>query len=279
MLKPTRKLYPKGGNRRRRPIEVEIMLRIYFMQQWYQLSDPAIEDSLYNVEAMRSFALVRFDEIPGDNTIYRFRHFLEKHALTEKLFEVTEQCLSTYGLILSERTIVDASIVSAPSSTKNQRHQRNSDMEQVRKENQWYFGKKMYVGSDTQERIHSVVVTDASVHNATVTGDLIHGEERILYGNKAYVSAERKEKYETTGVTWRTNRKASRGKRLNGADLSFNRKSNRSRARVEHAFGVVKSIRGYRKVRYKGLAKSVSQVFALSTLSNLYMARKEMAAI
>lgn len=136
---------------------------------------------------------------------------------------------------------------------------------------------KMHIGSDTQGRVHSVVVTDASVHDSTVVDELIHGEEHELYGDKAYASTNHKEALESTGVTWRVNRKAKRGKKLNCADQSFNRKSNKTRARVEHAFGVVKNLWGYRKVRYKGIAKNATQVFMLFTLSNFYMARKELA--
>jgi len=278
LLKPIRKHYPKPGNGRR-PIDPEIMLRIYFMQQWYQLSDPAMEDSLYDIEAMRRFAKIALDSVPDESTICRFRHFLETHELTKKLFQSTEQYLSQNGMMLSEGTIVDASIVSAPSSTKNKERQRDPEMKQTKKGNQWYFGMKMHISSDTQGRVHSIVVTDASVHDSTVAEDLIHGEEDELYGDKAYANEERKESYESAGVTWRVNRKAKRGKKLNCADRSFNRKSNRTRAKVEHAFGVVKHLWGYRKVRYKGIAKNATQVFALFTLSNLYMARKELAAL
>ena len=276
LLKPIRKHYPKVGNGRP-PMALESMLRIYFMQQWYQLSDPAMEDSLYDIEAMRRFAQVAMDNIPDESTILRFRHLLEQHTLTKKLFQVTEQYMSEQGLILSEGTIVDASIISAPSSTKNKDRKRDPEMKQTKKGNQWYFGMKSHIGTDTQGRVHSIVVTDASVHDSVVVDDLIHGEETTLYGDKAYASQARKEAAEENGVTWRINRKAKRGKKLNCADRSFNRKSNRTRARVEHAFGVVKHLWGYRKVRYKGLEKNAAQVFTLFALSNLYMARKELA--
>lgn len=276
LLKPIHKHYPKAGNGRP-PMALETMLRIYFMQQWYQLSDPAMEDSLYDIEAMRRFAQINLDSIPDESTILRFRHFLEKHELTKKLFQVTEQYMSDQGLILSEGTIVDASIISAPSSTKNKDRQRDPDMRQTKKGNQWYFGMKTHIGTDTQGRVHSLVVTDASVHDSVVADELIHGEETVLYGDKAYASQARKEACEAQGMEWRINRKAKRGKKLNCADRSFNRKSNRTRARVEHAFGVVKHLWGYRKVRYKGLTKNAAQVFTLFALSNLYMARKELA--
>lgn len=277
LLSVIRRRYPARGNGRP-PIELESMLRIYFMQQWYGLSDPAMEDSLYDITSMRLFAGLSLDAIPDESTILRFRHRLERHNLTEKLFRKTEKYLSDRNLILSEGTIVDATIISAPSSTKNQKKERDPEMKQTKKGNMWHFGMKVHVGTDSQGRAHSVAITDASVHDSQVMDDLIHGEEEVIYGDKAYASAARKEEMESAGVTCRINRKARRGKKLSCADRSFNRKSNRTRARVEHLFGVVKNLWGYRKVRYKGLEKNASQVFTLMALANLYMARRQLAA-
>lgn len=276
LLKPLRRHYPKAGQGRH-PIGLEVMLRIYFMQQWYGLSDPAMEDSLYDIEAMRRFAGVDLDGIPDETTICKFRHLLERHSLTEKLFSKSEQYLSDKGLLLSEGTIVDASIISAPSSTKNKDQARDPDMKQTKKGNQWHFGMKMHIGTDTQGRVHSVAVTDAAVHDSTVMEDLVHGEETVVYGDKAYASEQRQADYESRGVEWRVNRKAKRNRKLNCADKAFNRKSNRTRARVEHTFGVIKHLWGYTKVRYKGLEKNASQVFTLCALANLYLARRELA--
>ena len=278
ILKPIRKHYPKPGNGRR-PFDPEVMLRIYFMQQWYQLSDPAMEDSLYDIESMRRFAKVKLSSIPDESTILNFRHFLETHNLTATLFQTIQMYLSDHGLILSEGTIVDASIIHAPSSTKNKERQRDPEMNQTKKGNQWYFGMKVHLGTDTQGRSHSIAVTEASAHDSTMMDELLHGQETHVYGDKAYASEERKEKAESQGITWRVNRKAKRGRKLNCADRAFNRKSNRTRARVEHAFGVVKHLWGYRKIRYKGLAKNAAQVFTLFALANVYMARKELAVI
>jgi len=277
LLKPILKNYPEPGNGRR-PISAEIMLRIYFMQQWYGLSDPAMEDSLYDIESMRRFAGVGIDEVPDESTILNFRHFLEAHRLTEKLFRITEQYLSEQDLILSEGTIVDATIISAPSSTKNQDRKRDPEMKQTKKGNNWYFGMKAHIGSDTRGRIHSVVVTDASVHDSQAMEDCLHGEEEAIYGDKAYADEERRQEAKLQGIDWRVNRKARRGKKLNCADRSFNKKSNRTRARVEHAFGIIKHLWGYRKVRYRGLAKNAAQVFTLFALANLYMVRRELVA-
>lgn len=267
--------YPKGGNGRP-PIGLEPMLRIYFMQQWYGLSDPAMEDSLYDITSMRRFAGLSLDNIPDESTILRFRHRLERNNLTQKLFRKTEKYLSEKNLMVSSGTIVDATIISAPSSTKNEERKRDPEMKQTKKGNQWHFGMKVHVGTDTQGRAHSVAVTDASVHDSTVMDDLLHGDETEIYGDKAYGSRERQGRLESQGVTWRVNRKARRGKKLTCADRSFNRKSNRTRARVEHLFGVVKNLWGYRKVRYRGLDKNAAQVFTLLALANLYLARRDL---
>ena len=186
------------------------MLPIYFMQQWYGLSDPAMEDSLYDVESMRRFAGVDLDHIPDETTICKFRHFLERHQLTAALFRRTEI-----------------------GSTK--------------KGTSWYFCLKAHVGSDPQGRVHSAVVTSAPVHDSEIMEDCVHGAEEVIYGDKAYVSAARQQQAESDGVEWRVLRKENRGRRLNCADRSFNTKSNRVRARVEHVFGVIKRLWGYER--------------------------------
>jgi IS5 family transposase len=277
LLGVIRRHYPRRGHGRP-PIELESMLRIYFMQQWYGLSDPSMEDSLYDITSMRLFAGLSLDTIPDESTILRFRHLLERKHLTQKLFRKTEKYLSERNLILSEGTIVDATIISAPSSTKNQDRKRDPQMKQTKKGNQWYFGMKVHVGTDKQGRAHSIVVTDASVHDSQVIDDLLHGEEQEVYGDKAYASAERRRELENRGVTCRINRKARRGKKLNCADKSFNTKSNRTRAKVEHLFGVVKHLWGYRKVRYRGIDKNAAQVFTLMALANFYLARRQLVA-
>ena len=275
LLKPLRKHYP-SSKYGRPPISLEVMLRIYFMQQWYSLSDPAMEDSLYDIESMRRFAGVDLDGVPDETTICKFRHFLERHDLPSKLLRVSERYLSERGLLLSEGTIVDATIIAASPSTKNQAKSRDPDMKQTKKGNQWFFGMKAHVGTDLNGRVHSVVVTNAAVHDSVVVDDLLHGEEQSIYGDKAYADSSRKATFEESGGTWRVNRKARRGRKLNAADRSFNRKSNRIRARVEHPFGIIKNLWGYRKVRYRGLDKNAHQVFSLFALANFYSVRKEL---
>jgi IS5 family transposase len=276
LLGVIRRHYPHRGTGRP-PIELESMLRIYFMQQWYGLSDPAMEDSLYDITSMRLFAGLSLDTVPDESTILRFRHLLERKHLTEKLFRKTEKYLSDRNLIVSEGTIVDATIISAPSSTKNKDRKRDPEMKQTKKGNQWHFGMKVHVATDTQGRAHGVAVTDASVHDSQVMDELLHGEETAVYGDKAYASATRKQELEDQGITCRINRKARRGKKLNCADQSFNRKSNRTRAKVEHIFGVVKHLWGYKKVRYRGIDKNAAQAFTLMALANFYLARKQLA--
>ena len=256
LLKPVLRHYPRGRNGRP-PIPAEMLLRIYFMQQWYDLSDPAMEDSLYDIQSMREFAGTMLERIPDETTICKFRHFLEHYRLTEKLFVVVADHMERHGLYVKEGAIVDASIIEAPSSTKNEDKKRDPDMKQTKKGNQWYFGMKAHIGTDTQGRVHSVGVTDASVHDSQMADDLLHGEEQVIYGDKAYADNEKRIAFKERGGTWRVNRKAHRGKKLNAADKAFNRKSNRTRAKVEHAFGVVKHLWGYRKVRYKGLSLTI----------------------
>ena len=278
MLKVIKPHYPKPGNGRK-PMELEMMLRIYFLQQWYGLSDPAMEDSLYDIESMRRFAGIDLhtDAVPDETTILHFRHLLEKHKLTEKLFEQTRRYLIDKGVMVREGTIVDATIVNAPSSTKNRDKARDKEMKQTKKGNQWYFGMKAHVGTDTGKGlVHSVVVTDASVHDSKVMGELLHGEEKAVYGDKAYAGEDRQNECEARGIEWCVKRKAYRWKQLSEEDKEYNHRHGKIRAKGEHAFGVIKHLWRYRKVRYKGLYKNAVQVFSLFTLANLYLVRKEL---
>lgn len=278
LVKPIKRCYPQGHTGRP-PVPLEAMLRIYFLQQWYGLSDPAAEDSLYDTESMRRFVGVDLDSIPDESTILRFRHRLEKEGLTAKLFQRVEGYLNEHGLIVNEGTIVDATIIGASGSTKNREKQRDPEMKPTRKGNQWYFGMKAHVGTDILGRVHSVVVTDASVHDSRMMEELVHGAEEVVYGDKAYADAEKQARFEESGVEWRVNRKGSNRRKLNIADRSFNRKNNRTRARGEHAFRIVKDLWGYSKVRYRGIEKNAAQVFTLFALANLYLCRRELQAL
>jgi len=270
--------YPRAGNGRQ-PMPLSRMLRIYFMQQWYGLSDPAMEDSLYDIESMRRFADIdlEVDVVPDETTILNFRHLLESHNLTKQVFEKTKQYLAEKGLLLREGTIVDATIINAPSSTKNRDKTRDKEMKQTKKGNQWYFGMKAHVGTDTGRGLaHSVVVTDAAVHDSQVMDELLHGEEQAIYGDKAYASEEKKKEYEARGIEWCINRKANRGHQLTQKDVERNQRQSQIRAKGEHAFLVVKHLWHYQKVRYKGLYKNAVQVFSLFALANLYLVRYDL---
>ena len=278
LLKVIRQHYPKAGNGRQ-PMPMGRMLRIYFMQQWYGLSDPAMEDALYDSESMRRFADIDLasDAIPDETTILNFRHLLEKHSLTEKIFERTQQYLSDKGLLLREGTIVDATIINAPSSTKNQTRTRDPEMRQTKKGNRWYFGMKAHVGTDTRRGLaHRIVVTDAAVHDSQVMDNLVRGDETTVYGDKAYAGEGKRAEYESRGIEWHVSRKGKRCCPLSSEDREWNRKQNRIRSKGEHAFRVVKHLWNYQKVRYKGLAKNAAQVFSLFSLANLYLVRKDL---
>jgi len=278
LLATVKKYYPKAGNGRQ-PMPLEWMLRIYFMQQWYGLSDPAMEDALYDSESMRRFAGIDLGEdmIPDETTILNFRHLLEKHRLTEKIFEKTRLYLKDRGLLVREGTIVDATIIDAPSSTKNREKARDAEMKQTKKGNRWYFGMKTHVGTDTgRGLVHKVIVTNASVHDSRVMDDLLSGEETVVYGDKAYSDEVRRNKYRERGIEWCINRKGSRSRPLSDEDREWNHVHNRIRAKGEHAFHVVKCLWNYRKVRYKGLVKNAAQIFSLFALANLYLVRKEL---
>jgi len=270
--------YPKGENGRP-PMGVEKMLRIYFMQQWFNLSDPAMEDALYDVNSMARFAGIDLnqDPIPDESTILKFRHLLEKHHLSEKLFEVTCSYLEENGLMLREGTIVDATLIDAPSSTKNREKKRDPEMSSTRKGNQWFFGMKAHTGTDSENRtVHTVVATTASVHDSAVMEDLLHGDEQEVYGDKAYADENRKEEFEKRGVKWCVSRKANRGRKLSWKDKERNRRMSKTRARVEHPFHVIKCLFGYRKVRYRGIYKNAAQLFTLFSLANIFLVRRKL---
>jgi len=274
------KYYPKAGNGRQ-PMPLERMLRIYFMQQWYALSDPAMEDALYDIESMRRFANIDLsvDVVPDETTILNFRHMLEKHNLTKQIFENTKNYLKEKGLLLREGTILDATIINAPSSTKNREQKRDPEMHSTRKGNNYYFGMKAHIGTDTGKGlVHDVVVTDASVHDSQVMDELVHGDEEVIYGDKAYSNEEKKKEYEAKGIKWRVNLRGCRWRHLTEAEVATNHEQSQTRAKVEHIFLVLKHLWRYTKVRYKGLYKNAVQVFSLFSLANLYLVRHELKA-
>lgn len=262
--------YATAG-RGRRPLPLETMLRVYFLQQWFDLSDPQAEDMLYDSESMRRFARVELgeDTVPDESTILRFRHLLERHQLTAQMFEAVRALLEDKRLLLKAGTIVDATILAAPSSTKNATGTRDPEMRQTRKGNQWYFGMKVHVGTDTRGLVHTVTTTDAAQADITQLPGLLHGEETTLYGDKAYYKADDKLQWECSGGKYRVNKSGRRTKRWD----TINAARSRVRARGEHVFRVVKCSWGFTKVRYRGLMKNTTRVLATFALANLYQVR------
>ncbi len=269
--------YPKAG-RGRQPLGLEKMLRIYFLQLWFDLSDPQAEDAIYDSESMRRFAGVELtdDTVPDETTILRFRHLLEKHNVAEAMFAEINALLEAKGLLLRSGTIVDATIIAAPSSTKNGKQSRDPEMKQTKKGNVWHFGMKVHVGTDKRGVVHSLTATHAAVADITQLDELIHGEERELYGDQAYWKEADRQRFRAAGVRYRVNRRGSFHRPLTEHQRAINRTRSRRRARGEHAFRIVKRLWGFAKVRYRGLLKNTARAFASFALANLYLVRKYM---
>jgi IS5 family transposase len=268
-------VYPKAGNGRP-PIGLERMLRIYFLQNWFNLSDPAVEEALYDSLSMRSFVGIDLgrERVPDETTVLNFRHLLEAHDLGQRLFEEVGRHLQDKGLKVSTGTIVDAMIINAPSSTKNQDKARDPEMHQTKKGNQWYFGMKAHIGVDSKTKlIHSVVATSANVHDKHPIPQLLHGNEQRVYGDSAYASQKALIRQAAPKAKDFTNQKAARHKPLTERERGKNRSKSRVRAKVEHAFLVIKRVFGFAKVAYRGLAKNGNRLFVVAALANLFMAR------
>ena len=269
-------VYPKPGNGRP-PVGLEKMLRIYFLQHWFNLSDPAVEEALYDSNAMRAFVSIDLgrEPVPDETTVCKFRHLLERHELGRGLFEQVARHLQARGLKVAGGTIVDATIISAPSSTKNESGERDPEMKQTRKGNQWYFGMKAHIGVDSKTKlIHSIAATPANVHDSQALAHLLHGAETRVWGDSAYVGQ--------TGVIRRvapkardfTQARANRHKALSAVERAKNRNKSTVRAKVEHAFLVIKRLFGFTKVCYRGMAKNANRLFVACALANLFMVRR-----
>lgn len=269
--------YPKQQGSGRPPVGLERMLRIHFLQHWFNLSDPAVEESLYDSRAMRRFVGIDLgcEPAPDETTICKFRHLLEAHNLGDRLFGLINEYLQENGLKVSTGTIVDATIIDAPSSTKNKEGKRDPEMHQTRKGNQWYFGMKGHIGVDSKTKlIHSVVATAANVHDSQLIGDLLHGNETRVWGDSAYSGQGDEIREHAPKAKDFTNKKGCRNRPLTEQDKSTNRTKSRVRAKVEHPFLVLKRIFGFSKVRYRGLDKNANRLFVACGLANLYMARR-----
>jgi len=278
------KPYYPAGKRGRPPIGIERMLRIYFLQQWYGLGDEALEDALYDSQAMRTFAGIDLsvEAVPDATTLLNFRHLLEANSLTRAIFDEVKGLLSERKLLMKEGTIVDATIIAAPSSTKNASKARDPEMHQTKKGNQWHFGMKAHIGADAQSGlVHTVTGTAANVADIAQTRELLHGEEREVYADAGYLGVEKREEFVAAAgdVQWYV--AAKRGKvkampegRLKQLTEAFEKAKAQVRARVEHPFHVIKNLFKHRKVRYRGLTKNTAQLHTLFALANLFIARR-----
>src|SRR5215472_12245286 len=270
--------YPKPGNGRP-PIGFERMLRIYFLQQWFNLSDPAVEEALDDSLAMRRFVGIDLgrEPVPDETTVCRFRHLLEEHDLGERLFDEVQQHLAAKGLKVATGTIVDATIISAPSSTKNANKARDPEMRQTKKGKQWYFGMKAHFGVDAKSKlIHSVAASAANVHDKHLLGRLLHGEETRVFGDAAYSGQAEAIRDAAPKAKDFTNQRPYRNRPLTLRERRKNRRKSKVRAKVEHAFLVIKRIFGFAKVRYRGLGKNANRLFVTCALANLYLVRRRL---
>ena len=268
-----------AGKTGRPPFAVETMLRIHFMQQWFGLSDPAMEEALHDVPLYCQFARLDpgMSQLPDESTILRFRHLLEEHGLSLQIMAAINATLANKGLMLKAGTVVDATLIAAPSSTKNKDGERDPEMHQAKKGNQWHFGMKAHIGVDADSGlVHSVIGTAANVSDVTQGHDLLHGKEKVVFADAGYQGADKRP--EATGVKWQVAMRPSKRRALAdsgwAALLEQAEKLKASvRAKVEHPFRVIKRQFGHVKVRYRGLAKNTAQLVTLFALSNLWMVR------
>jgi IS5 family transposase len=267
--------YPKVGNGRR-PVGVERMLRMYFLQQWFNLSDPAVEEALYDSPLMREFVGIDLgrEAVPDETTVCKFRHLLEEHRIGAAMLATVNAHLQEKGVRIATGTIVDATIIHAPSSTKNQKQERDPEMHQTKKGKQWYFGMKAHVGVDSKTKlIHSAVATAAHVADSTVLPELLHGEETKVWGDQAY-RGQTEAIHEAAPRAQDLTSKRYRYKDcIDEVERAKNRTKARVRSKVEHVFQILKLQFGFVKVRYRGLGKNANRLFATCALVNLFSAR------
>jgi IS5 family transposase len=273
--------YPKGEGGRP-PIGLERILRMHFVQHWFNLADEACEEALLDSTSLRRFVGIDLgrERVPDATTLLKFRRLLNEHQLGEKLFAKVGEVLQTKGMKVGTGTIVDASIIGAPSSTKNADKARDPEMHQTRKGQQWYFGMKLHIGVDSQTGLtHSAVVTAANVHDKHPIPDLLHGNEQRMYGDSAYASQKELIASKAPKAKDFTNERVrNRSGEVDEVKRAKNRNKSKIRARVEHVFGVVKRLWGFNKVRYRGLAKNATRAFTALALANIFMSRKRLMA-
>jgi transposase, IS5 family len=276
-------VYPKGSDAGGRPpISLERMLRIYFLQLWFNLSDPAVEEALYDSVAMRSFAGIDLgaEAAPDETTVCKFRHLLERNKLGKTLLKAVNQYLRENGIKIANGTIVDATIIGAPSSTKNKDGKRDPEMHQARKGQQWYFGMKAHVGVDSKSKlIHTILVSAANVSDVDALPHLLHGHETRVWGDQGYQGQTAVIRAQAPRAKDFTNRRYRGGGWFNEAEKAKNRSKSQVRAKVEHSIGVIKRIFGFSKTRYRGLAKNLHRLEVSAALANLYLVRRRLLKV
>src|ERR1035437_2362146 len=279
--------YPKSGKRGRPPIGLERMLRMYFVQQWYGLADEAVEDAIYDSQALRNFMNIDLSHmsVPDATTLMGFRHLLEAHDLTKAMLVEVNVMLMERGLLMTKGTLIDATIIAAPSSTKNEGHARDPEMHQTKKGNQWHFGMKAHIGVDADSGLtHTLITTPTNVADVTQARGLLHGEEATAFGDAGYQGVTKREENKDTLVKWHVALRPGKRRALpdtpRGRLLDQIEQAKASiRAKVEHPFHVVKNLFAHRKARYRGLLKNTAQLFTLFGMANLMIAKKRLFAL
>jgi IS5 family transposase len=280
MTAAVERVYPKiSENGGRPPIPLERMLRIYFLQLWFNLSDPAVEEALYDSVAMRSFVGIDLgvEGAPDETTVCKFRHLLERHKLGKTPLKAVNEHLRRSGIKIANGTIVDATIIGAPSSTKNKDGKRDPEMHQTAKGKQWYFGMKAHVGVDSKTKlIHTILASAANVADALALPHLLHGKETRVWGDQAYRGQKDAMRAAAARARDFTNQRYRWGSRIDETIKATNRNKSRVRAKVEHTIGVIKRVFGFQKVRYRGLAKNLHRLEVTAALANLYIVRRRL---
>jgi IS5 family transposase len=271
-------VYPKAGEQGGRPpLPLERMLRIYFLQLWFDLSDPGVEEALYDSMSMRAFAGVDLGQAsaPDETSVLNFRHLLEVHELGKPILARVNQYLKSHGMTIGTGTIVDATIIHAPSSTKNQDQQRDPEMHQTAKGKQWYFGMKAHVGVDSRSKlIHTILASAANVADRDALPHLLHGKERKVWGDQGYKGQREAIHKAAPQAQDMTNKGYRRNGEVNEVEKAKNRNKSRIRARVEHVFGILKRVFGFQKVRYRGMRKNLHRLQVTAALINLFIGKR-----
>lgn len=262
--------------------DMKLMLKIYFLQQWFDLGDPAVEDEVYDRRSFQQFLGIDLmcETVPDETTILNFRHLLETHKLQEHFLAIVNALLEQKGYLMKKGTIVDATLIAAPSSTKNKEGKRDPEMHQTKKGNQWYFGMKGHIGVDADSGVvHSVTGTAANVHDRVMMHALLHGKEKAIFGDQGYACNGDKEACRKNGeIHWFVHDRSRRNHPLSHGQRKKNQKRSSIRSKVEHPFHIIKTLWKHTKVRYRGIAKNTLQLHALFALANLYMKRRQLLA-